>query len=62
MNSVTNCSDFGATKIKSTIVSIVSPSICHEVMEPDAMIFIFFNAEFQASVFTLVFHPHQEAF
>ena len=28
-------------KIKSTTVSTVSPSICHEVMGPDAMIFIF---------------------
>ena len=28
-------------KIKSVTVSIVSPSICHEVMVPDAMIFIF---------------------
>ena len=28
-------------KIKSLTVSIVSPSICHEVMEPDAMIFVF---------------------
>ena len=28
-------------KIKSFTVSIVSPSICHEVMGPDAMIFIF---------------------
>ena len=28
-------------KIKSLTVSIVSPSICHEVMGPDAMIFIF---------------------
>ena len=28
-------------KIKSDIVSIVSPSISHEVMGPDAMIFIF---------------------
>ena len=27
--------------IKSLIVSIVSPSICHEVMGPDAMIFFF---------------------
>ena len=26
-------------KIKSITVSIVSPSICHEVMGPDAMIF-----------------------
>ena len=28
-------------KVKSVIVSIVSPSICHEVMGPDAMILIF---------------------
>ena len=28
-------------KIKSTTVSIVSPSICHEVMGPDAMILVF---------------------
>ena len=29
------------TKIKSVTVSIVSPLICHEVMGPDAMIFVF---------------------
>ena len=28
-------------KIKFVMISIVSPSICHEVMGPDAMIFIF---------------------
>ena len=28
-------------KIKSFIVSIVSPSICHEVMGPEAIIFFF---------------------
>ena len=28
-------------KIKSVTVSVVSPSICHEVMGQDAMIFIF---------------------
>ena len=28
-------------KIKSVIVSVVSPSICHEVMRPDAMIVVF---------------------
>ena len=28
-------------KIKSVTVSIFSPSICHEMMGPDAMIFIF---------------------
>ena len=34
-------------KINSVTVSIVSPSICHEVMVPDAIIFVFsLNAEF----------------
>ena len=34
--------DFGAQKkIKSDTVSTVSPSISHEVMGPDAMIFVF---------------------
>ena len=28
-------------RIKSLTVSIVSPSICHEVMGPDAMIFVY---------------------
>ena len=28
-------------KIKSLIMSIFSPSICHEVMEPDALILVF---------------------
>ena len=33
-------------KIKSVTVSIVSPSISHEVMGPDAMILTFLNVEF----------------
>ena len=33
-------------KIKCVTVSIVSPSICHEVMGPDATIFVFLNVEF----------------
>ena len=35
-------------KIKAVTVSTISPSICHEVMGPDAMIFVFFflNVEF----------------
>ena len=33
-------------KIKSVTVSIVSPSICHERIGMDAMIFIFLNVEF----------------
>ena len=41
MAAVTICSDFGAQKIKSVTISIVSPSICHEVMGPDAMILVF---------------------
>ena len=32
---------FEPQKIKSATVSTVSPSICHEVMGPDAMIFVF---------------------
>ena len=35
------CSDFGAPQIKSDTVSTVSPPISHEVMGPDAMIFVF---------------------
>ena len=45
-------------KIKSVTVSIVSPSICHEVMGPDAMIFIFwmlsFKPAFSLSSFTFI--------
>ena len=33
--------DLEPKKIKSVTVSIVSPSICHEVMGPDAMILVF---------------------
>ena len=52
MAAVTICSDFGAPpKIKSDTVSTVSPSICYEVMGP--------NASFKPT-FSL-FHYHQEA-
>ena len=34
-------------KIKSATVSIVSPSICHEVMGPDAMILVFWMLSFE---------------
>ena len=47
--------------IKSVTVSIFSASIWHEVMGLDAIILVFFNIEFYASYFTLLFHPHQEA-
>ena len=42
MAAVTIRSDFGAPQnIKPATVSIVSPSICHEMMGPDAMIITF---------------------
>ena len=45
-------------KIKSVTVSIGSPSICYEVMGPDAMIFIFwmlsFKPAFLLSSFTFI--------
>ena len=47
-------------KIKSVTVSIVSPPICHEVMELDAMIFIFWMLGFKPAFITLLFHFHQE--
>ena len=40
MAAVTICNNLKPKKIKSVTVSIVSPSICHEVMGLDAMIFI----------------------
>ena len=42
MVAITICSDFGAPKIKFLTASIVSPSIFHEVMGPDAMILVFY--------------------
>ena len=41
MATITICSDFGAQNIKSDTVSTVFPSISHEVMGPDATIFVF---------------------
>ena len=44
-------------KIKSVTVSIVSPSICHEVMELDAMILVFeccFKPNLSLSSFTFI--------
>ena len=38
MTEVTICSDFGVKKIKSVTVSIVSPTICQEVMGLDALV------------------------
>ena len=44
MAAISICSDFGAPKIKSDSVSTVSPSICHEVMRPDAMMLVFWKS------------------
>ena len=45
-------------KIKSLIVSIASPSICHGVMGPDAMVLVFwmlsFKSAFSLSSFTFI--------
>jgi len=44
--------------MKSLTVSIVSPSICHEVIGPDAMILVFemlsFKPTFSLSFFTFM--------
>ena len=42
---VTICSDFGAPKNKVCHCLHCTPSICHEVMGPDAMILVFLNVE-----------------
>ena len=47
-------------KIKSITVSIVYPSICHEAIEPEAMILAFCMLSFKPAFFTLLFHLHQE--
>ena len=47
-------------KKKFVTVCIVSPSICHEVMGPNASISVFLNVEFEAGFFIPLFHPHQE--
>ena len=56
MAAITICSDFGAPK--TAAVSIVYPSICHEVMGLDAMILVFwmliFKPTFSLSSFTFI--------
>ena len=46
MAAVIICGDFGA-QVKSVTVLIVFPSICHESMELDAMIFVFWMLSFK---------------
>ena len=48
-------------KIKSVTVSIVSPSIYHEVMGPDAMILVFWTLSFKPAFSLFRFHSQQEA-
>ena len=58
MAAVTIFSEFGAQNIKSDTVSTVSPSICHEMMGPDAMILVFrmlsFKPAYSLSSFTFI--------
>ena len=58
MAAVTICGDFGAQENKVCQVSIVSPSICHEVKELYAIIFVFctlsFKPTFPLSSFTFI--------
>ena len=41
MAAITICHDFGAQENKVCYCFLVSPSICHEVMGPDAMVLAF---------------------
>ena len=47
-------------KIKSVTASTFPPSICCKVMEPDAVVLVFLILSFK-QLFTLLFHPHEEA-
>ena len=49
-------------KIKSATISTVSPSVCHEVMGPDTMIFVFWMLSFKPTFSLSLFHFHQELF
>ena len=46
-------------EIKSVTVSIISPTICHEILGPDAMILVFWMLSFKPV--TLLIHRQQEA-
>ena len=51
---------FWSPKIKPLTVSTVFPSISHEVMEPDAMIWVLWMLSFKPT-FSLLIHFYQEA-
>ena len=57
MAAVTICSEWEPQNIKSATISTVPPSISHEVVEPDAMIFIFWMLSFKPtfSLSTFIF-------
>ena len=61
---VTICGDFRAQEKEICSASTFSPSICIEVMGPDAMILVFFFFFFLIFsfklAFTLFLHPHQD--
>ena len=50
------CSDFGVQGNKGSHC-FVSPSICHEVMGPDAMIFVFWMLSLKSAFFSLAYRP-----
>ena len=58
MDAVTTCNDFGAQENSLSVFPTVSPSICHEVMGSDAMIFVFwmliYKSTFSLSCFTFI--------
>ena len=58
MAAVTICSGFGTQESRVCHYFRCFHIICHEVMRPGAMIFVFLNVEFQASLFTLFFNSH----
>ena len=43
-------------KMKSATVASFSPSICHEVMGPDAIIFVFWMVSYKPGFFALLLH------
>ena len=57
MAAVTICSDFETQENKSVTVSIVSPSICYEVMGLDTTIFVFWMLGFKPD-FSLFSSPY----
>ena len=62
MVQVTVCIDFGSQEEEIT-TSTFSPSICHTVMGPDAMVLLllFFLIFSPKLALLLSLHPHQEA-